>query len=485
MARKEKNIRLAFLTDYSIDEIVDAHIRYVATPKEEPDEENSILVKQDGKLPLWIPAFKVVEEGEPAPRKAPLYPKYEFLIHVIITRCRQGRGVCRLDYSFFSKLLGKHYGKMLHNLSLMGIIYLAKEYEKGKNSRLIELLDWNIAFKPNTGNKIIRDYITELEKHNKVKNKEREKVISGILGKEFYDCYSKNLSFLDLVKRDEALEYVNGREYDSPQQEHFYKSCIENFDNRSISITSIDDRGRIYHYLTNCPRVLRKYFNIKNDIDISNSQPLLFCNFLIKKYNIDYSIIDFINNIDISFFINNNSNNNNYNKGKQLCKLLIDSNLEVHNLKEIPSDVLQYIYSCMKGTFWDDFVSTFHELDRGEVKENLFREVFYSHGRTMRYKEYGKVFAKIYPHVWRLIREMKQDAELLCNRITKVESKLFHAILEKCFERGWVVISIHDAVVVLDVEANDTLNSDEVEDIIRNAYKEVGLIPSIKITRFG
>ena len=484
MARKEKNIRLAFLTDYSIDKIVDAHIRYVSTPKEEPDEENSILVKQDGKLPLWIPAFKVVEEGEPAPRKAPLYPKYEFLIHVIIMRCRQGKGACRLDYSFFTDLFGKHYGKMLHNLSLMGIIYLGKEYEKGKHSRLIELLDWNISFKQNVENRIIREYFKELEKDEKKKRKERKKAISKTLGKEFYDCYSNNLSNLDLVRRDEALEYVFNRSYINQQQEHFYKSSIENFENKALNITRVDDRGRIYHYLTNCPRVLRKYFNIRNDIDISNSQPLLFCNFLIKKYNIDISIIEFINNIDINYF-NNNKDNNNHNKGKQLRKLLKHSDLEVHNLKDIPSDVLQYIYTCMKGMFWDDFVSTFHELDRGEVKENLFREVFYSNGRTMRYKEYGKVFAKIYPHVWSLIRQMKGDAELLCNRITKVESNLFHAILGKCFERGWVVISIHDAVVVLDVEANNTLSTNEVEDIIRNAYKEVGLIPTIKTTRFG
>ena len=92
--------------------------------------------------------------------------------------------------------------------------------------------------------------------------------------------------------------------------------------------------------------------------------------------------------------------------------MLKNSKLERTLYVGIPIDVLLYLYSCMKGLFWDDFVTTFHELDRGEVKENLFREVFYSHTRTMRYKEYGKVFAEIYPNVWHLIREMKKGNTL-------------------------------------------------------------------------
>ena len=35
MARKEKQIRLAYITDHSIDDIVDAHIKLVTRDKEE------------------------------------------------------------------------------------------------------------------------------------------------------------------------------------------------------------------------------------------------------------------------------------------------------------------------------------------------------------------------------------------------------------------------------------------------------------------
>ncbi len=483
MARKEKQIRFAYLTDHSIDEIVDAHVNYVTSPRMEPDEENTIFEEQEGKLPLWIPAFKVVEEGESAPRKAILKPKYMFLLHVIIMRCRNRKGACRLDYAFFTDLIGKSFGKMLHNLSLMGIIYLSDTFKIGKESRLIELKDWNIGFYDNIDNRIIRNYLSELEDDKKKKDKGKKEEIIKTLGKDFYDCYSNNLSQLDLVKRNEAVEYVNSRGYDSPIQEHFYKSSIENFDKDNLRITSVDERGRIYHYLTNCPRVLRHFFNLKYDVDIANSQPLLFSDFLIKNYNIDYSIIDYIRYIDNSLLVDNRDNNI-YNKGKQLCKLLNNSDLEVQKYKDIPSDVLAYIYSCMKGLFWDDFVTTFAELDRGEVKESLFREVFYSHSRTMRYKQYGKVFAEIYPSVWHLIREMKKDAEQLCDKITRVESKLFHTILERCFAKGWVVTSIHDAVIVLDVPENEGIDEGELIDVILSEYRKHGLIPTVHLEKF-
>ena len=79
---------------------------------------------------------------------------------------------------------------------------------------------------------------------------------------------------------------------------------------------------------------------------------------------------------------------------------------------------------------------------------------------------------------------MKKDAELLCNRITKVESELFHAILNQCFERDWVVVSIHDAIVVLDVKANENLNIDELKGIILKEYQKHGLFPSLKVETF-
>lgn len=488
MARKEKQIKLAYIADHSIDEIVDAHIRLVTRDEEEPyfvklDEGDAEYEKSLYKYKVEMRLIK--KNTNPAPRAAILKPKYIFLLHVIIMRCRQNKGVCKLNYGFFVRILGKHFGDMLTNLHIMQIIYVHSDYEIGKSPRSISLMDWNIGYKDNVTNLKVREYFSELEKYLKEADKEHRKRIIQVLGKDFAKTYLSNLSQIDLVRKDEAIEYVYNREYKNEWQEHFYKSCIEDFDKDNLGITNVDDRGRIYHFLTNCPRLLRKYFNLKFDIDIANSQPLLFCDFLIKKYDIDYSIIDYIRNIDYSLLNKvDRGDKNIYNKGKQLCKLLKDSNLEVQKFEEIPSDVLLYIFSCMKGMFWDDFVMTFAELDRGEVKESLFREVFYSHSRTMRYKQYGKVFAEIYPSVWHLIREMKKDAEQLCDKITRVESELFHTILEHCFANGWVVTSIHDAVIVLDVPGNEHIDEGELIDIILSEYRKHGLIPTVHLEKF-
>ena len=484
---KRKTIKIAYLKDHSIDEIVDAHVRYVTSPRLEVDEERSYLEElgdedRDKRFPNWVVEFKTVEEGNPAPRKAILTHKYKFLLHEIIMLCRASKSnSVHLNYDDHVKVLGKEYGNMLYNLSLMGIISLSKKYAVGKESRTISLLDWNIGFMYNI-DKIVKEYYFKLKKEIKKRDKKKQKAICDALGKDFVSRYNHNLSLIELTKKDDAIEYINTRKYINVESEHFYHSCIEDFNSKNNVITSIDERGRIYHFLTNCPRTLRRFFNLKCDVDVSNSQPLLFCNFLIQRFNIDFSLIHFIKNIDNNLF--NNNDNIIYYKGKQLCKMLKDRKLEASAYKDIPPDVLLYIYSCMNGIFWDDFVKTFHELDRGGVKENLFREVFYSYSRTMKYKEYGKAFAKIYPSVWHLIREMKKDAELLCNRITKVESELFHAILSKCFERGWVVVSIHDAIVVLDVEANNTLNVEELKDIMLTEYNAHGLCPTLKIETF-
>ena len=487
MARKEKQIKLAYITDHSIDEIVDAHIKLVTRDKEE-----LYLEKVDDgdaeqkRFPTYKEVWKVVEENtNPTPRASTLKPKYVFLLHVIIERCRQNKGVCRLNYDFFVSLIGKHYGDMLTNLHQMQIIYVHSDYEIGKRPRSITLMDWNIGYIDNVTNLKVRGYLAELEKYLKEADKERNKAIVKTLGKDFTKAYLNNLSKLELVRRNEAIEYVYGREYKNEWQEHFYKSSIEDFNKDRLVITNVDDRGRIYHFLANCPRLLRRYFNLKYDVDIANSQPLLFSKFLIDEFNIDYSVIEYLSRLDYSLLDNDISGNKNiHNKGEILCKLLKKSDLEVQKLKVIPSDVLLYIFSCMKGMFWDAFVDTFKELDRGEVKENLFREVFYSHSRTMRHKEYGKVFAEIYPTVWHLIRELKKGAEQLCDRITKVESELFHNILGECFKREWCVVSIHDAIVVLDVPGNVGIDKGELIEIILSEYRKNGLIPTVHLEKF-
>ncbi|MCL1613708.1 hypothetical protein [Phocaeicola plebeius] len=60
------------------------------------------------------------------------------------------------------------------------------------------------------------------------------------------------------------------------------------------------------------------------------------------------------------------------------------------------------------------------------------------------------------------------------------ESRIFHEILERCYQHGWKVINIHDAIIVLDVEANN-FDYHELITIMEDVYKSNALYPSISV----
>lgn len=157
-------------------------------------------------------------------------------------------------------------------------------------------------------------------------------------------------------------------------------------------------------------------------------------------------------------------------------------------VKSIPIDIFNYIYTTCNGIFWDGFMDIINkmswvQIDRGEIKVALFREVFYSHRfKSTKGKPFAKVFKRLYPNVWKAIKEIKaaDGSETLPNRMMAEESRLFHQILERCYEHGWKVINIHDAIVVLDVEENN-FDYHKLIAIMEDVYKANGLYPNISI----
>lgn len=473
--RKKKTINRAYLTDVNLDDIISRHIELVTTPKVhyewvdggEPDArwgvrmgEYAAIIDKDGKRP---------------PRKAILIHKYKFLIHDIIMRCRASKdNSIQLNYARYVSVLGKAYGDMLYTLNDLELIHLSNIYTMGKSSRHISLNDWNIGFVED-GNIQVIEYADRLRQ---TYIESMKKYTSEGDNSTFIKRYNECLSKLELVNKTEALEYIEGRKtsFNNEHSYNYYKSRIEDFNKGDLMVSSIDSNGRIYHYLTNLPKSLKKYFNIRWQLDIANSHPLLFSYFLIKEYNINNDIIFFFNSLQYKDIVEY------HNKGKQLRKLLKNNNIEVQDAKILPNDVLQYIFVTMKGRFWDDFVEVFKTMDRGEVKSTLFREVFYSHSTTTRNREYAKQFALMYPNVWHSIRLMKKESKgNLPNKMMAFESKLFGSILRRCYDRNWYVVSIHDAVIVLDVVENEHLNIDELKGIMSQEYARCGLYPTISV----
>lgn len=473
--RKKKTLNRAFLTDVNLDDIITKHIEFTTRPVTrgewvgagEPDDRWGVC--------MGVYADIVVKEGKRPPRKAVLVHKYKFLIHDIIMRCRANKfNSVQLNYERYVSVLGKPFGDMLYTLDELGIITLSRMYTMGQSSRHLCLNDWNIGFVEDGNIKVI-EYDDRLKQTylESVKEYTRRKENSTFIKK-----YNECLSRLELTDKNGALEYIDGRKpsFATEHSYYYYRSRIEDFAKSDLLVSSVDANGRIYHYLTNLPKSLKRFFNVKCQLDIANSHPVLFSYYLIKEYNINNNIISFLNKFNYKDIVEY------HNKGKQLRKLLKDNSIGVQDARSLPNDVLQYIYVTMKGRFWDDFVEVFKTMERGEVKSTLFREVFYSHSTTTRNRQYAKKFAEIYPNVWHSIRMMKKESKgNLPNQMMAFESKLFGAILRQCFARGWCVVSIHDAIVVLDVPENEHLDIDELRDIMMKEYARYGLYPTISV----
>ena len=472
--RHKKTINRAYLTDVNLDDVISRHIELATRPitrgewigPGEPDARWGVCMGEYAEI--------VVKEGKKPPRKAILIHKYKFLLHDIIMRCRASKdNSVQLNYARYVSVLGKVFGDMLHTLHDLKIIYLSNTYTMGKSSRHISLIDWNIDFVEDRNIKVI-EYVDRLRQTYLESVKEyTSKGDNSTFIKRYNECLSK----LELVNKTEALEYIEGikTSFESEHGYHYYKSRIEDFNKGDLLVSSIDPNGRIYHYLTNLPKLLKRFINIRWQLDIANSHPLLFSYYLIKEFHINRDIILFFNSLqykDISEY---------HNKGKQLRKLLKDSNIDVQDAKTLPNDVLQYVFVTMKGKLWDNFAELFN-IDRDIVKSTMFHEVYYGYSITTRNREHAKPFAQIYPNVWHVIRKMKKESkESLANRFMSFESKIMSSILRRCYERNMCVVSIHDAIIVLNVPENEHLNIDELEGIMSEEYARYGLYPTISV----
>ncbi len=57
--------------------------------------------------------------------------------------------------------------------------------------------------------------------------------------------------------------------------------------------------------------------------------------------------------------------------------------------------------------------------------------------------------------------------------------------MKRLFEKGYKVISIHDAIVVLDVAENENLTLEIVKQNLNEVYFEIGLLPDCSTDFYG
>ena len=426
-----------------------------------------------------------------APNKGILYHKLLFLIHLIITRCKASKdNQVQLNSDRLQDVLGNEYNYMLAALREMRIIDIDKKYIKDVQCRLISLLNWNIKVEVLPNSKVI-GYLDKWQKLNTKAKKNHSNalkviIVDGVIQivnnnppsrpeVDFNLKYEESLSYLRLkVSKEEAQEYINSFFINTDNHSyHYHSSCIQDFDVNNLKIYNIDNQNRIYHILTSLPKKLKPLFNIKYQLDIANSHPLLLSRILIDKYKIDINILRTIYNINKEEYINNLHNVTEF-----FCNKLNTSDLCV------PIDILRYIYNTSKGMIWNDFATIFNKYTRDEVKVKAFKEIFYPTKNFTEHTDFGRKFIELYPNVYQVIREIK-DATKLPNLMMKFESKLMREILNVCFEKEWKAVNIHDAIVIFDVKENSDVKPIDIKHIINDVYRQHLLHPTIHCDVFN
>ena len=157
---------------------------------------------------------------------------------------------------------------------------------------------------------------------------------------------------------------------------------------------------------------------------------------------------------------------------------IIENAGDIKNLKSDANDIIRFIYAGSNGMIWDELQTAFPSLTRDEIKNHAFAQIFYNERNIARYTEFGKRFIEVYPNVYSVISEVKEVVNLPI-KMMEFESAMIRKVLDRCYRMGWNVVSIHDAIVVLDTPNNALASPQDIINIINDVYAEMLLRPTI------
>lgn len=175
-----------------------------------------------------------------------------------------------------------------------------------------------------------------------------------------------------------------------------------------------------------------------------------------------------------------------------LDKLLKDNGIDYREINNIKLDQLMYIYLTFHGVFWEVFMKMegFENVPRHIIKIEMFKEVFYGNILGGKKRLYVNQFKKMFPNVYKMILSRRREVrssqkQHLAHDMMSLESEIIQKILKRLYSSGYCVVSIHDAIVVLDTEVNIPLNANEVEQVIKEEYSNYNLMASTKVDYFN
>lgn len=413
-----------------------------------------------------------------------------------------------LSSQLLKAVIGNEYKQMLTALTKMGFISLGDGhngsevekyhyYQPNKYSMIYSIPSSVEVETISSTNATIKKY---KEKTSLLLDKYiQEEVYTEVdrkLGDSFRKNYITSLNYITIENTEGFNQYVDSVLREHPYRHLYYDYLKAVLLDKDKKIQKIDNSGRVYHVLTNCERELKDYLNISYSLDCKNSHPLLFNFFIFNYYNISY-----IDSYNISSFLYSYNIDliQYHNVGKYIRNILNDNNILKDEIAKLPDDVLEYIYLTSKGKMWDEFVELHPDMDRAEMKVEMFKQVFYSNTPYIyEGKELASEFKERFPNVYKLIAHWKKrkkapDVEaymeanhLFPNKPTaslsmammNLESKIFTEILKRIYRKRWRAVHIHDCIVVPKTGKKNQPEKSEVLEIMREVYQQYGLRPT-------
>ena len=533
----QKGIYIYTLEDKLLDRIIREYSDYVSNPKNAHRQDFSNInmytgeiIYNDGKGIIDMPLSthtniigETVREREnlPKPQHQSTYNNFLFLLdnlyrHYLNTEPDANDEVWFLLSSEMLKKIDEYYNYKIEILFILGILNRRQYDETRCEYTIIE----PSMFKYIPCN--LQEVLRKKEELRKAFEEKTTRDIVDIHGEEvlpFVDKYNQSIKRIT-IDTDGARACADAQEGERIRL--YYHNIITKIHEGLINNVGSDKNGRWYHIGTSLPRNLKPFTNIQYTIDCKNSHPLLF-NLIILDYYLNNNVISInnkYNNIDklykiyylINYFIYNYYSLYSFHYfGGNLCNYLKINNVKsdiIAKIEKIPYDVYTYMYHTMKGNFWEYFLEYFKddpvladfevEERRGKIKKIVFGKVFYG-GQTRIYKSddnrrWIEAFWCKYPHVWQIITLCKQTLreevkgteeegkKVLSWLLMRLEGRIFTNILMKLFnKRGLVVISIHDAIVVL---KDNNIGEEKIKEIMVKEYARYGLIPTLSTDYF-
>ena len=463
--------------------------------------------------------------------------KAKYLVHTVayrqLTSQEESDEGVSIKMSVLQDVIGDDAFELMDALVMCGYIRRSPVYQIGKFSRKYTAIG-KLSIEPCL-NATIRAYIEKSKGilANLVTEKLSSKEFTEEYGESFASIYLKNLNKFKIADTEGFDEYAKAQIQVNPNKEAYYEFIKTSFKDK-LKIYSIDANNRIYHILTSLERELKPYVNIKFSIDCANSHPLLFNYFIFISKHIAPSVAfqisstlsqhkdliilskDYSHPYSNAYFVSNNSDlgaivDKTHYDTEKLRNILKDSGIKTSEINKLEPDELLYIWKTSCGIFWDDTLKAHagEGLSRPEIKQKMFAEVFYSKTTEDVWKRFGLEFKAQYPHVYDLILDwktplshpdtkalllrrnkavqlgkrawMEDETTALPNVMMDLESVIFRDILQALFRKRICAVHIHDAIVVPDAKTTVSLEPDEIQTIMRNAYQRFGLCPTLKV----